>query len=95
MCLSATSIGSRSRRGSASTTLTMPREVSPRTASCSRPYASCRVREDSLPNLLVRFGQGSVERGGVHLGPAVRGRRRGEWYLPESGRLVEDGGALR
>lgn len=48
-----------------------------------------------FPNLLLRFGHGSVERGGVHLSPAVRGRRRGDWYLPESGRLVEDDGAFR
>jgi hypothetical protein len=42
--------------------------------------------------LLVRFGHGDIERGGVHLGEAVQGRRRGEWYLPESGRLVPDDG---
>jgi hypothetical protein len=42
-----------------------------------------------FPNLLMRFGHGSVNRGGVRLPGAVPGRRRGEWYLTETGRLVE------
>jgi hypothetical protein len=41
-----------------------------------------------FPNLVIRFGHGNVERGGVHLGPAISGRQRAEWYLPEKGRLV-------
>src|SRR4051794_17174426 len=35
-----------------------------------------------FPNLHLRFGHGNVERGGVNLDGAVRGRRRGNWYLP-------------
>lgn len=46
-------------------------------------------------NLLLRFGHGSVERGGVHFGAALRGRRRGDWYLPERGRLVQHDGVSR
>ncbi len=41
-----------------------------------------------FPNLVVRFGHGKIERGGVRLGSAIPGRRRAEWYLPEKGRLV-------
>lgn len=48
-----------------------------------------------FPNLILRFGHGRVERGGVRLGDAIRGRRRGDWYLPESGRLVPAGEHLR
>ena len=48
-----------------------------------------------FPNLTVRFGHGDVNRGGVRLGSAVRGRQRGDWYLPEVGALVQDGQALR
>jgi hypothetical protein len=51
--------------------------------------------EIRFPNLLVRFGHGSVERGGVRLGAAVRGRRRGDWYLPETGQLVAAGEGFR
>jgi hypothetical protein len=51
--------------------------------------------EIRFPNLVIRFGHGDVERGGVHLGSAVRGRRRGDWYLPESGRLVKEGSSFR
>jgi len=51
--------------------------------------------EIRFPNLLIRFAHGSVERGGVHFGAAVRGRRRGEWYLPESGRLVQEDSGFR
>ena len=51
--------------------------------------------EFKFPNLIVRFGHGSVERGGIRLGQAVRGRRREEWYLPEKGKLVQHGDTLR
>jgi hypothetical protein len=51
--------------------------------------------EFKFSNLVVRFGHGTVERGGVRLGQAVRGRRREEWYLPEKGKLVEREGTLR
>lgn len=42
------------------------------------------------PNLLVRFGHGTVDRGGMTLPGAIPARRPHHWVLPESGRLVPD-----
>lgn len=44
-----------------------------------------------FPNLVIRLGHGNVERGGLHLGGAISGRRRAEWYLPRKGDLLVAG----
>ncbi len=40
------------------------------------------------PNLLVRTGQGSVDRGGVKVGEAMPLRRKHQWLLPQLGDFV-------
>lgn len=37
------------------------------------------------PNLILRFGHGTVERGGVELGEAIQTRRERQWILPQPG----------
>lgn len=55
-------------------------------------YKTLRVvlpnAELSWPNLRVRFGHGSVHRGGMSLPGAIPARTPHRWVLPEYGRLV-------
>ncbi len=43
------------------------------------------------PNLVMRFGHGSVRRGGMKLGEALPLRRDGHWLLPQPGETVIEG----
>ncbi len=47
------------------------------------------------PNLRITTGHGTVSRGGVKLPGALAARQAGKWVLPEYGRLIQDGEALR
>jgi len=43
------------------------------------------------PNLLLRCGHGSIDRGGVRLGGAIPTRREGRWLLPQPGTVTIHG----
>ena len=43
------------------------------------------------PNMLIRFGHGSVGRGGMNVPGTLQARLRNRWVLPEAGPLVQTG----
>jgi hypothetical protein len=46
------------------------------------------------PNLVMRCGHGEVDRGGVRLEGALRGRREHRWVLPQPGSVAIDAGTM-